>query len=83
MLLSLLMMLGQVPTAGQPSKMDLKVGQVTLIKKVNRVNCTNRAVVEAALVDGRYEVKGLAAGTSQCTFSGPGSTQVVDFTVGE
>ena len=91
MILPILLLLAQVgpktpadakPVAVNTERRVLKVGEtiVSPIKKAT-VACVNRAVIQATPVDGRFELKGLAPGDTQCTFSGSGPTVTIDFTV--
>jgi len=84
LLLPLLLVLAQVdskPPADGSTKVALKVGEKALVKKVVRVKCSVPAVVETAFVDGRYEVKALAPGTTVCTFQGTEAAKVIEYTV--
>jgi hypothetical protein len=92
MLLPILLLLAQVgpkvPVDAKPAvsqeKRILKVGEIinSPVKKATSVTCGNRSVVQATLVDGRFELKGLAAGETPCTFSGDGPAMTIEFAVG-
>ena len=65
-------------------KVELKVGERTIspVRKGTAVSCTDGSVVQATMVDGRYELKGLKSGSTVCSFGqGKDASKYVDITV--